>query len=152
MDTLLVQWSSHWAPRCAAMRGALGVPWRTCHTDNTSPCTPRAARRVRAAACRQATTADPDRVYHSRPTQGWRPTLGAHRGGATAPSLPCASCCEAHRAVRFSPPREGLSRRGELCHLLTKNARENFEQQIPEGYPPAPSSTGKVKQKVAPWP
>src|SRR5215813_11773973 len=57
MDTLLVQWSSHWAPRCAAMSGALGVPWRTCHTDNTSPCTARAARRARAAAFRQMTTA-----------------------------------------------------------------------------------------------
>src|SRR5262245_19352493 len=132
MNTLLVQWSSHWAPRCAARRGALGVPWRTCHTDTTSPCTPRAARRARAAACRQVTTVDPEGVYHSRTTQGKRPTLWSPRGGATAPSLPCSSYCEAHRAVLFAPPHEGLSRGGDLCHLLTNNALDTFEQKIQE--------------------
>src|SRR5215813_6446855 len=130
MNTLLVQWSSHWAPRCAAMRGALGVPWRACHTDNTSPCAPRAARRARAAAGRQVTTADPEGVYHSRTTQGWRPTLWAHRGGATAPSLLCASCCEAHRAVLFAPPREGLSRRGDLSRIFHKKGQTSSKSLI----------------------
>src|SRR5712664_60263 len=45
---LLVQWSSSRTTRCAGMGGALGVPWRTGHTDTTSPCTARAARRIRA--------------------------------------------------------------------------------------------------------
>src|SRR5215471_5097094 len=65
------------------MRGALGVLWRACHTDTTSPCTARAARRGRAAACRQVTTADPEGLYHARTTQRWQPTLWAHLGGAT---------------------------------------------------------------------
>src|SRR5215468_4549887 len=99
MHTLLVQWPSNRATRCTEMRGALDVPWRTCHTDNTSPCTIRAALRVRAAACRQVTTAAPERLYHSRSTQRWRPALWAPMGGATAVSL----------------PRDGLSRLDDVC-------------------------------------
>src|SRR5712692_10536639 len=59
-NQLRVQWSSNRATRCAGIGGALGVLSRICHTDTTSPCTAGAARRVRAAACRQVTTADPE--------------------------------------------------------------------------------------------
>ena len=91
MNTLLVQWSSHRATRCTAMRGALGVPWRTCDTDDTSPCTARAARRVRAGAIRQGPTVDPEGWYHSRSTQRWKPTPWSPMGEDTARSLPRAS-------------------------------------------------------------
>src|SRR5882724_11939185 len=66
------------ATRCAGMGGALGVPWRTCHTDTTSSYTARAARRVRATACRQVAPADPEGWHHSRTTQRWRTTLWSH--------------------------------------------------------------------------
>src|SRR5437867_969566 len=88
---LRVQWSSNRATRCAGFGDALGVPWRTCHTDTTSPCTARAARRVRAAACRQVATVDPEGWHHSRPTQRWRTTLWSPMRGETAPSLPRSS-------------------------------------------------------------
>src|SRR5262249_22066988 len=112
--------------RCAEMSGALGVPWRTRQTDHTSPCTARSARRVRGAACRQVTPADPEGLYHARPTQRWRPALWSHMGGETALSLPRSSGCEAHRVVRFSPPRDGFSRLDNLCNILIKNTLDNF--------------------------
>jgi len=73
------------------MRGARGVPWRSCHTDKPSPCTARAARRARVVAFREVTPAAPEGVYHSRTTPRWQPILGAPRGGETAPSLPRSS-------------------------------------------------------------
>src|SRR5262245_2119227 len=65
MNKLSVQWLSHWATRCAEMSGAVGVPWKTCQTDTTSPCTARSARRVHTAAYRPVTTAVVPHPHHA---------------------------------------------------------------------------------------
>ena len=94
---LWVPWSSNRATRCAAMRGTLSVPWRTCQTDKTSLCIARSARRVRAVAFRQVTTADPEEVvplpHHAAMEAN---PVGAHgrRNGSIASSFRLMRCSQ----------------------------------------------------------
>src|SRR5215831_7893561 len=97
MNDLLVQWSSNRATHCAEMSGALGVRWRTCHTDHTSPCTARAARRVRAVAIRQVTTADPRGVLplpHHAAMEANPVVAHGRRNGTIAPSFLAMRCAQ----------------------------------------------------------
>src|SRR5712691_4635721 len=77
------------------MGGALGVPWRTCHTDTTSPCTARAARSVRAAAFRQVAPVDPEEVAplpHHAAMEDHPVVAHGRRNGTIAPSFLVMRC------------------------------------------------------------
>src|SRR5713101_9515492 len=102
---LRVQWSSNRATRCAGIGGALGVPWRTCHTDKTSPFTARAARSVRAAAFRQVATVDPPR--------GCTTPAPRSDGGQ-----PCGRTWEEKRHHRSLVPRDAMPTRRSSFRLL----------------------------------
>ena len=60
----------------------------------------------------------PRGAHHSRTTRRGRTTLWSPMGRATAPSLPRSSGCAAHRAVLFSPPRDGFSILDDLWKLM----------------------------------
>src|SRR6516162_6916300 len=107
MNKLLVQWSSNRAMRCAEMSGALGIPWRTCQADKSRP--------------------EP----HAQPVAYMRQRSGRDHCGCTTPAprsdggQPCGrtweekrhqrSLVDAHMAVLFSLPRDGLSILDDLC-------------------------------------
>jgi hypothetical protein len=40
--------------------------------------------------------------------------------------VPAGPGCDAHKAIRVSPPRDDFSILDDQCNLLIKNTRENF--------------------------